>query len=66
MMTIQGVANAVSVAQQVQLQNTIATTIAGKQLDVMEQMGEAAVELIEAALEVAQSEEVGQIFDAKA
>jgi hypothetical protein len=32
----------------------------------MEQMGEAAVELIEAALEVAQSEEVGQIFDAKA
>ena len=66
MMTIQGVANAVSVAQQVQLQNTIATTIAGKQLDVMEQMGEAAVELIEAALEVAQSEEVGQLFDAKA
>jgi len=65
-MTIQGVASAVSVAQQVQLQNTIATTIAGKQLDVMEQMGEAAVELIEAALEVSQSEEVGQIFDASA
>ena len=66
MMTIQGVASAVSVAQQVQLQNTIATTIAGKQLDVMEEMGEAAVELIEAAVEVVQSEEVGQIFDATA
>jgi len=65
-MTIQGVASAVSVAQQVQLQNTIATTIAGKQLDVMEEMGEAAVELIEAAVEVVQSEEVGQIFDATA
>ena len=65
-MTIQGVASAVSVAQQVQLQNTIATTIAGKQLDVMEEIGEAAVELIEAAVEVVQSEEVGQIFDATA
>ena len=65
-MTIQGVASAVSVAQQVQLQNTIATTIAGKHLDVMEEMGEAAVELIEAAVEVVQSEEVGQIFDATA
>lgn len=38
----------------------------GEQLEVMEELGEAAVELIEVALEFAKSEEVGTIFDATA
>ena len=63
MTSVQGVASAVSAVQQVQIQNQISTAIAGKQLDAMEQMGEAAVELLEAALEVAKSEDIGTVFD---
>lgn len=65
-MTIQGVAGAVCAAQQCQIQNAIATAVMGEQLEVMEELGEAAVELIEVALEFAKSEEVGTIFDATA
>ncbi len=65
-MSIDGVVSAVSAMQQNRVLSKISYEIAGKQLDAVEQQGQAAVELLEAAVELQKDAVRGKLLDVRA
>lgn len=65
-MSISAIASAASAIQQNKIETQISYAIAGKQMDAIQQQGEAAVELLEAAVAVQKSNLQGKVFDAHA
>lgn len=65
-MSIDSIASAASAIAQNKIETQISYAVAGKQLDAVEQQGQAAVELLEAAVEVQKSSLHGKLFDAQA
>jgi len=58
MPSVQGVAQAASAIQSAQVQNSIQTAVAKKQLDVVKQQGNAAVQLIQKSADISKQLDV--------
>ncbi|MCA9105374.1 MAG: putative motility protein [Pirellulaceae bacterium] len=65
-MSISAIVSAASAIQQTKIETQISYAVAGKQLDAVEQQGEAAVELLEAAVELHKSSLQGNLIDVRA
>lgn len=64
-MSIDSIVGAVSAMQQSRIESQIATAIASKQMDALEQQGQAAVELLEAAVAIQKDALQGTVLDVR-
>lgn len=64
-MSIDSIVGAVSAMQQSRIESQIATAIASKQMDAIEQQGQAAVELLEAAVAIQKDSLQGTVLDVR-
>lgn len=64
-MSIDSIVGAVSAMQQTRIESQIATAIAAKQMDAIEQQGQAAVELLEAAVAIQKDSLQGTVLDVR-
>lgn len=64
-MSIDSLVSAASAIQQGRIESQIATAIASKQLDAVEQQGQAAVELLEAAVSIQKDALQGTLLDVR-